>query len=132
MATVRQTSNGRKPDAGEEIVEKGEIAFFYRPRVETDEAGGLGDVQRFFMVLKPEGAGQSRLAVLGRKRLPDVGSHERIGVSSTRSRILRARSKANSRNSITRRGLAARARSRPPARRGKASTSSLTSGAACT
>ena len=78
MATVRQTSNGRKPDAGEEIVEKGEIAFFYRPRVETDEAGGLGDVQRFFMVLKPEGAGQSRLAVLGRKRLPDVGSHERI------------------------------------------------------
>lgn len=75
MATVRQS--GERGE-GEDLVEQGDIAFFYRPRVETDEAEGLGDVQRFFMVLKPQGADLSRLAVLGRKRSPDVGSHERI------------------------------------------------------
>jgi hypothetical protein len=72
MVAVKQTSNG------EEVVEKGEIAFFYRPRVETDEAEGPGDVQRFYMVLKPEGGEPCRLAVLGRKRLPEVGRHERV------------------------------------------------------
>lgn len=51
MATVRQRSARSRVD--EEIVEKGDIYFAYRPRVEEDEAEGLGDIQRFFMVLKP-------------------------------------------------------------------------------
>ena len=78
MASVRQTSNGRKPETGEQIVEKGDLAFFYRPRVGAGEAEGIGDIQRFFMVLKPEDGHRFRLTVLGRKRLPEVGSHERI------------------------------------------------------
>ena len=38
----------------------------------------MEDVQRFYMVLKPEGRNGARLAVLGRKRLPQAEEHERI------------------------------------------------------
>jgi hypothetical protein len=44
--------------------------------VEEDEPSGLGDVQRFYVVLRPQG-GKLRLLVMGRKRLPDVDRHER-------------------------------------------------------
>jgi hypothetical protein len=60
-----------------EVLERGNIFFLYRPRVDEEEPSGLGDVQRFFVVLRPEGAGKLRLLVVGRKRLPDVGQHER-------------------------------------------------------
>jgi hypothetical protein len=50
-----------------------------------DDAGGekeeaaaedLGDVQNFYVVLKPQG-GRFRLINIGRKRLPDIAGHER-------------------------------------------------------
>ncbi|QQN64694.1 hypothetical protein JIR23_02400 [Bradyrhizobium diazoefficiens] len=47
----------------EEIVEKGDIYFAYRPRIEEDKAEGLADVQRFYMVMKPEGQVRLRVAV---------------------------------------------------------------------
>jgi len=75
MATVRQKQSANQD---EEIVEKGDIFFFYRPRVEHMEAEGPEDIQRFYMVLKPEGGTPFRVAVLGRKRLPDPDRHERI------------------------------------------------------
>jgi hypothetical protein len=78
MATVRRKPTRGKPARDEEIVEQGDIFFAYRPRVGEDEAEGLADVQRFFMVLKPQGGAPFRLAVLGRKRLPEPESHERI------------------------------------------------------
>jgi hypothetical protein len=79
MVVVRQPAANRKTDGAEEkIVEKGDIYFLYRPRVEESKAEGLGDIQRFFMVLKPEGDAPFPLAVLGRKRLPDADSHERV------------------------------------------------------
>lgn len=65
-------------DTNEEIVETGDIFFVYRPKVSEPEAEGLQDVQRFYMILKPEGGAPFRLAVLGRKRLPDPEGHERI------------------------------------------------------
>jgi hypothetical protein len=77
MTAVRKVSADRTSETGKDIVEKGDIYFFYRPRVETDEAEGLKDIQRFFMVLKAQ-SGAFRLTVLGRKRLPDVGGHERF------------------------------------------------------
>jgi hypothetical protein len=40
--------------------------FLFRPAVEQEEAKVLVDVQRFFLVLKPEGAEKFRLLVLGR------------------------------------------------------------------
>jgi hypothetical protein len=69
-------------DAAREILEDGHIYFAYRPKVraadEEEEvaAEGLGDVQSFYIVLKPHG-GRFRLINIGRKRLPDVEGHER-------------------------------------------------------
>jgi hypothetical protein len=79
MATVQQrpVHSGRSsPD--ETIVEKGDIFFAYRPRIGEDKTEGLADVQRFFMVLKPDGQSLVRLAILGRKRLPQAEEHERV------------------------------------------------------
>lgn len=68
-------------DRQSEVLEEGDIFFLYRPTVEEDEPSGLGDVQRFYVVLRPEGggpkSGKLRLLVMGRKRLPDVERHER-------------------------------------------------------
>lgn len=66
----------RKDERKTEVIEKGDIFFLYRPEVEDEEPSGLGDVQRFHVVLRPEG-GRLRLLVVGRKRLPDVEEHER-------------------------------------------------------
>jgi hypothetical protein len=35
------------------IIEQGDIFFFYRPKVGTEEVKGIKDVQRFYMVTKP-------------------------------------------------------------------------------
>jgi hypothetical protein len=79
MAKVRQKpTRSSRSRLDEAIVEKGDIFFAYRPRTGEDKAKGLEDVQRFFMVLKPEGQNLVRLAVLGRKRLPQAKEHERI------------------------------------------------------
>jgi hypothetical protein len=60
-----------------EILEAGHLYFFYRPRVDQERASGLRDVQRSYMVLHPRGKQVWRLIVIPRKRLPEVGSHER-------------------------------------------------------
>src|SRR4051812_30593955 len=60
-----------------EILEQGDAFFFYRPRVGAAEVSDLGDVQRFFLILKPDGDRRYRRLIVGRKRLPDPGSHER-------------------------------------------------------
>lgn len=60
-----------------EILEQGMIFFFYRPRVGAESVAGLGDVQRFFLVLKPDGRDRYRRLIVGRKSLPDVDAHER-------------------------------------------------------
>jgi hypothetical protein len=61
-----------------EIIEQGDIFFFYRPKVEEHEPDGIEDVQRFHIVLRPEGGEPIRLMTIGRKRLPDVDDHERV------------------------------------------------------
>jgi hypothetical protein len=38
-----------------EILEQGDVFFFYRPRVGVEEVRGLDDVQRFFCMLEPDG-----------------------------------------------------------------------------
>jgi hypothetical protein len=50
------------------VLERGDIFFLYRPRVGEDQPAGLVDVQRFFIVLRPQ-HGACRLLVVGRKRL---------------------------------------------------------------
>jgi len=55
-----------------ETLEQGEIFFLYRPAVEEEEVKGLQDVQRFFLLLHPEGTQNHRLIIIGRKKLPDA------------------------------------------------------------
>jgi hypothetical protein len=60
-----------------QILESGDAFFFYRPRVGVDEVAELDDVQRFFVILEPDGERRYRRVFVGRKRLPDPSSHER-------------------------------------------------------
>lgn len=62
---------------GPETLEHGNIYFLYRPKVEQHEPEGLDDVERFYLVLRPDGRKLVRLTVIGRKRLPDIEDHER-------------------------------------------------------
>ncbi len=74
-----QNRTHRRPsDRPDEVVEKGDIYFAYRPKIGETEVEGLEDIQRFFMILKPKGGKRFRLTVLGRKRLSDQDRHERI------------------------------------------------------
>lgn len=66
----------RKDREQDKIIEEGDIFFLYRPEVEDDDPHGLGDVQRFHVVMRPRG-GPLRLLVVGRKRLPRAEEHER-------------------------------------------------------
>jgi hypothetical protein len=73
-----------------EILERGNIYFFYRPAVGEDAPKGLVDVQRFHFVLSPEGRELFRMITVGKKRLPepdDAGQRfwgfvEKVGQSS--------------------------------------------------
>jgi hypothetical protein len=56
-----------------DVLETGHIYFFYRPRVQREEARGLDDIQRFHIILSPRGKLIWRLVTVGRKRLPEVG-----------------------------------------------------------
>jgi hypothetical protein len=59
------------------ILETGDIFFLFRPRVGQDQPADASDVQRFYIVLHPEAEAKFRLLVVGRKRQPDIGEHER-------------------------------------------------------
>jgi len=65
-------------DRVNEILERGDIYFLYRPRVGAEEAHGLKDVERFYIVLKPWRSREYRLIIVGRKRLPDPEKHNRF------------------------------------------------------
>mgnify|MGYP001088956072 CR=1 FL=1 len=62
-----------KKDDGEKVktLERGDIYFFYRPKIEEEEPESLEEVQRLYMVLHPEGEEKYRLSIIGRKKLPD-------------------------------------------------------------
>ncbi|MEA2276256.1 MAG: hypothetical protein QOC78_1216 [Solirubrobacteraceae bacterium] len=60
-----------------EVLERGDLFFFYRPRVGADEVRDLSDVQRTFVILEPDGRTRYRRLIVGRKRLPRAESHER-------------------------------------------------------
>lgn len=63
-----------------ETVERGDIFFFYRPKVEAEKVRSREDVQRLFMVLAPEAPRRRyRLFVVGRKKLPRARGRGRDG-----------------------------------------------------
>lgn len=53
------------------VIERGDVFFFYRPKVDKGEARSVDDVQHVHLVLRPDGRKDKvRLLVLGRKWLP--------------------------------------------------------------
>jgi hypothetical protein len=62
-----------------DVVEEGDIYFLYRPRVAHPDVASLEEVQRLLVVLRPWREGRRlRLLVIGRKRLPGIGPHDRF------------------------------------------------------
>jgi hypothetical protein len=71
-----------KEDKESELIEHGDIFFFYRPKVDTEEVKDIEDVQRFYMITSPEpveGKRHSnnnkhiyRLFLIGQKQLPEI------------------------------------------------------------
>lgn len=65
------------------FLEKGHISFFYRPKVELENASSIQDVQRFYVLLEPLTSADaeippSRLIVIGKKHMPDLERHEKV------------------------------------------------------
>jgi hypothetical protein len=61
-------------------LERGDVSFLYRPKLGIVRVRSLDDVQRFFIVLArrlTDGHARVRRIIVGRKRLPDPGAHER-------------------------------------------------------
>jgi hypothetical protein len=59
-----------------QILEQGDIYFFYRPKKGAEEVKGIEDVRRFFMVTAPEESQIYRLFVIGKKSLPEIRETE--------------------------------------------------------
>jgi hypothetical protein len=79
------SGDNTNPDA--EILEQGDIYFFYRPKKDAEEVKGVEDIRRFFMVTAPESSRGDkknsnnksdlyRLFVIGKKSLPEVRKSE--------------------------------------------------------
>jgi hypothetical protein len=63
------------------VLERGDVFFFYRPKVDADEVRSLDDVARFFFVLDPDELDWDRMVVVGRKRLrADEAAEEELEV----------------------------------------------------
>jgi len=68
-----------------EVLEQGDIYFFYRPKKDAQEVKGIEDVRCFFMVTAPEKSENKendnknqfyRLFVIGKKSLPEIRKTE--------------------------------------------------------
>jgi hypothetical protein len=55
-----------------EILERGDIYFLHRPRVQEHTVEGLEDVQRSYVVLSPHHERRYRLILLGQKHMPAI------------------------------------------------------------
>lgn len=84
---MKKQESGGQPD----ILEYGDIYFFYRPKVGSQEVKSIDDVRRFFMVTAPEETTTTtnrsdekekphskyyRLFVIGKKSLPEIRKSE--------------------------------------------------------
>src|SRR5919199_32862 len=76
----QQEANHNNNEA--QILEQGDIYFFYRPKKGAEQVKGIEDVRRFFMVTAPEQDNNNnksplyRLFVIGKKSLPEVRETE--------------------------------------------------------
>ena len=70
-----------------DILEQGDIYFFYRPKKNSSKVKDIDDIRRFFMVTAPEEQNNTntsmntrgkfyRLFVIGKKSLPEIRKSE--------------------------------------------------------
>jgi hypothetical protein len=79
MSQKEQTDENISNNIQSEILEQGDIFFFYRPKVRSEQVKGIEDIRRFFMVLAPKEEkekGLYRLFVIGKKSLPEIRESE--------------------------------------------------------
>ena len=69
-AKSKQRSSKRGPK--QKIIEHGDIFFFYRPKIDTEEVKDIEDVQRFYMVTSPDNSDLYRVFLVGQKQLPEI------------------------------------------------------------
>lgn len=55
-----------------EVIEKGALYFFYRPKVDVPKVRGINDVQRFYFVMAPDDRELYRLIIIGQKYMPEI------------------------------------------------------------
>ncbi|WP_199533348.1 DUF2795 domain-containing protein [Rhodovulum sp. 12E13] len=55
-----------------QMIETGEIHFFYRPKIDVYQPSGVDDLQRMYLALVPDDRDLARLFIVGRKQLPDI------------------------------------------------------------
>ncbi len=59
-------------NSGTRVIERGNIYFFYRPKVGEEDPAGTEDIQRFHVILAPKSGDRYRLLTIGRKTMPRV------------------------------------------------------------
>lgn len=55
-----------------QVLERGAVYFLYRPKIGEFAPTGLEDVQRFYIIFKPDKKARYRVIVIAEKRLPEV------------------------------------------------------------
>ncbi len=90
---INNDGDSNADNAELEVLEQGDIYFFYRPKKNSQEVKGIEDVRRFFMVTSPETGSNTnskksgsrskveenqfyRLFVIGKKSLPEIRKSE--------------------------------------------------------
>lgn len=84
MASLNGTDERNNTSSNElttqqtEILEYGDIYFFYRPKVRSEQVKSIDDVRRFFMITAPEAKENPvyRLFLIGKKSLPEIRNSE--------------------------------------------------------
>lgn len=54
------------------VLERGDLFLFYTPVVNDPEVEGVGDVQRLYMVMRPQKENKYRFIIVGQKVLPTI------------------------------------------------------------
>ena len=83
MAQKNTSSRSSITPTQSTILEQGDIFFFYRPKVRSENVESIEDVRRFFVVLAPESKNLYRLLVIGKKSLPEIRESEARSLNGT-------------------------------------------------
>lgn len=69
---VSKTRQAHKNERKGGTIEHGDIFFFYRPKIDTEQVSNIKDVQRFYMVTSPDKSELKRVFLVGQKQLPEI------------------------------------------------------------